>query len=78
MLSEASSKSYSSSMSPDDLLEHVLDRHQAGHAAVLVDHDRHVVAAGAELAQQHVEALRLGHEHRRAQHLAHVEFSSPA
>src|SRR6185437_3281038 len=33
----------------DDLLEDVLDRHQAGNAAVLVDHDGHVVAAAAEL-----------------------------
>ena len=29
----------------DDLLDHVLDGAQAGDAAVLVDHDRHVVAA---------------------------------
>src|SRR5690606_22257930 len=43
-----------------DLLEHVLDRHQSGHAAILVDHDRHVVARLAEFAQQHVELLRLG------------------
>ena len=43
----------------DDLLEHVLDRHEARHAAVFVDDDRDVVAVGAELAQQHVEALRL-------------------
>ena len=57
----------------DDLLEHVLDGDQAGHAAVLVHDDRHVVAAGAEFAQQHVQALGLGHEDRRAQHLAHVE-----
>src|SRR5690606_21309379 len=28
----------------DDLLEDVLDRHQARHAAVLVDHDREMVA----------------------------------
>ncbi len=58
----------------DDLLEHVLDRDQARDAAIFVDHDRHVVAARAELAQEHIEPLRLRHEHRRAQHLAHVEF----
>ena len=33
----------------DDLLEHVLDRDQPGDAAVLVDHDRDVVAVLAEL-----------------------------
>ena len=63
----------------DDLLEHVLDGHQAGDAAVLVDHDRHVVAvARGSRLQQHVQPLRFGDEHRRAQHLAHVELSSPA
>ena len=57
----------------DDLLQHVLDRDEARHAAVLVDDDRDVVAVGAELAQQHVEALRLRHEHRGPQRLAQVE-----
>ena len=57
----------------DDLLEHVLDRDEARHAAVLVDDDRDVVAVGAEVAQQHVEALRLGHEHGGPQRLAQVE-----
>jgi hypothetical protein len=50
----------------DDLLEHVLDGDQPGDAAELVDHDRQVVAVAAELAQQVVEALALGHEGRRA------------
>src|SRR5690606_17775150 len=40
----------------DDLLEHILDGHQARHAAVFVDDDGHVAVVGAELAQQHVEA----------------------
>ena len=57
----------------DDLLQDVLDRHQPAGAAVLVDDDRHVVARHAELAQQHVEALRLGDEYRRAQPGAQVE-----
>ncbi len=57
----------------DDLLEHVLDRDEPRHAAVFVDDDRDVVAVGAELAQQHVEALRLRHEHRRPQRVAQVE-----
>ena len=51
----------------DDLFEHVLDRDQTGDAAVFVDHDRHVVARLAELAQQHVEALGFGNQHRWAQ-----------
>ena len=54
----------------DDLLQHVLDGDQPGHAAVFVDHDRHVVARLAELAQQHVELLRFGDQHRRPQQLA--------
>ncbi len=58
----------------DDLLEHVLDCDQARHAAVLVDHDRHVVAVRAEFAQQHVQALGLGHENGGPQHVAHVEL----
>ena len=39
----------------DDLLEHVLDRHESCDAAVLVDHDCHVVAVGAKILEQHVE-----------------------
>ena len=35
----------------DDLLQNVLNRHQARHAAVFVDDDGHVVMVGAELAQ---------------------------
>ena len=46
---------------------------QAGHAAELVDHDRQVVAVAAELAQQVVQALALGHEGGRAQQRADVE-----
>ncbi len=57
----------------DDLLQHVLDGHQAGHAAVFVDDHGHVVVVGAELTQQHVEALGLGDEGRRAQQVADVE-----
>jgi hypothetical protein len=57
----------------DDLLEHVLDRHQARNATVLVDHDRHVVAVLAELAQQYVETLALRHHRRPAQQFADVE-----
>jgi hypothetical protein len=57
----------------DDLLDHVLDRDEPCHAAILVHDDRDVVAVGAEFLQQHVEALGLRHEDHGAQHLAHVE-----
>ena len=57
----------------DDLFQHVLDGHQASHAAVFVDHHGHVVVVGAELAQQHVEALGFRHEGGRAQQLLDVE-----
>src|SRR6478672_8102986 len=56
----------------DDLFQHVLDRDQAGDATIFVDHDRHVVARLAELAQQHVEFLRFGDQHGRAQEFAHA------
>ena len=42
-----------------NFLEHVLDSNQARNTAVLVDHDRHVVAVLPELSQQHVEPLAL-------------------
>ena len=57
----------------DDLLEDVLDRDQAGHAAVFVHDHRDVVAVGAEVAQQHVERLALRDEDRRPQAGADVE-----
>ena len=57
----------------DDLLQHVLDGDQAGHAAVFVNHNGHVIVVGAELAQQHIQALGLGHEGGRAQQVLDVE-----
>ena len=33
-----------------------------------------MIAVRAEFLEQHVERLGLGDEHRRPQHLAHVEF----
>ena len=57
----------------DDLLQHVLDRDEPRHAAVLVDDDRDVVAVGAEIAQEDVQALRFGHEHGGPQRLLEVE-----
>jgi len=61
----------------DDLFEHVLDGDEPCHAAELVDHDGQVVAVAAELAQQVVEALALGHEHGRAQQRADVQLGRP-
>ncbi|OQC37728.1 MAG: hypothetical protein BWX64_01949 [Acidobacteria bacterium ADurb.Bin051] len=49
----------------DDLLDQVLDRHQPRGAAVLVDHDRHLLPPGLELAQQLAERLGLRHEEGR-------------
>jgi hypothetical protein len=49
----------------DDLLEHVLDRHEAGRAAVLVDDDRRLDLPALKLAQQLGNALRLRRERRR-------------
>ena len=43
----------------DDLLEQVLDRHQAGGAAVLVDDDRDLHLLALELLQQLGHALGL-------------------
>ena len=44
-----------------------------GGVAELVDDDRQVVAVDAEVAQQVVQALRLGHEDRRPQQRAQVQ-----
>ena len=55
----------------DDLLEQVLHRDEPGGAAVLVDDDRHVELLGLHLAQELGDALRLGHEVRGPQALAH-------
>ena len=47
-------------------------RDQAGDRAVLVDQQRHVVAVALHLAQQSIERLGVGHEHRRTHHLGHL------
>jgi hypothetical protein len=60
----------------DDLFEDVLDGDHAGHPAVLVDDDREVVAARAEVLEQGIEALALGNEDRRSQHVAHAEAAA--
>ena len=45
----------------DDLLDEVLEGDDAGGAAVLVDDDRHLVAAGAQLGDEGVEVHGFGH-----------------
>ena len=56
-----------------DLLQHVLDGHETGHAPVLVHDDRHVVAPGLELAQQDVQPLALRNEDRGTHRVRQVE-----
>ncbi len=46
----------------DDLLQQILDRHDAGRAAILIHHDRHVHVALLHLLQQLVHLLRLRDE----------------
>ncbi len=48
----------------DDLFQNILERHDAGGAAELVDHDRQVTGAALKIAELAVERLRLGHERR--------------
>ena len=57
----------------DDLLEQVLERDDALHRPVLVDHDRHVLLRALELGQQREQALRLGHHRRRPHELLDVD-----
>ena len=49
----------------DDFLEEILDRHQPGGAAVLVDDDGDLDLLALELLQHLRHALGLGHERRR-------------
>ena len=61
----------------DDLLEQILDRDEAGRAAVLVDDDGDVHLALAQLGQQLVDALRLRDEVGRARDLASAAGGDP-
>ena len=49
----------------DDLLEQVLDRHQAGRSPVLVEDDRDVDLPTLEFVEEVVDRHRLGDEHGR-------------
>ena len=73
MLSSLSSKSYSSSMSPticSSTSSIVTSPETPPYSSTTI---AMWLRFGAELAQQHVEALRFGHEHRGAQRVAQVE-----
>ena len=54
-------RSCSSADLADEFLHEVLERRDSGGAAVFVDHDGHLVAASAQLAEQHVEFHGLRH-----------------
>ena len=53
----------------DDLLDHVLERDDPLHVAVLVDDDRHVLARPPELGQERGDVLGLRDDVRRPQDL---------
>lgn len=55
----------------DDFLQHVVQRHQTGKHAVLVDDDRLVHALVVEMPEHLHEGERLGNVHRLAQHRPH-------
>ena len=50
----------------DDLLEEILERDDAGRAAVLVDHDDHLRALPPHRREHGVERRGLGHERNAA------------
>ena len=58
----------------DDLLEHVLERDDPLHVAVLVDDDRHVLVRPPELVQERRDVLRLGDDVRRPQDLLDLDL----
>ena len=60
-----------------DLLQHILDRHQARHLAVFIHHDRHVGAGLAEFPQQHIQALAFRHAGGGADHFLQRGFVQP-
>ncbi len=55
----------------EELLDDVLEGHEAGGAAVLVDDDREVEAVALHLPQERGDPLGLGHEVRRTGQLGH-------
>ena len=57
----------------NDLLEHVFDSDEPGHAAKLVDHDGQVIAVATKFAQQVIEPFALRHKNGRPQQGADVQ-----
>ena len=49
----------------DDLLEQILHRHEARRAAVLVEHDRHVLLESLEVGEHLFDLARAGHDVHR-------------
>ena len=47
----------------DDLLQHILDRHQTGNTTIFINDKRHVIATTPEFLQQHVESFAFRYEH---------------
>ena len=62
----------------DDLLDDVLDRHQAFHLAVFVDHQRERRLAAAKRLELLVERRRVGHEPGRRHHRHDVDLGGVA
>src|SRR5215213_11841118 len=61
-----------------DLLQHVLERDDSLHRAVLVDHDRQVLVGAPKLRQQRAEVLRLGNHVRRADEVRELDGADAA
>ena len=47
---------------PDELFENILERDHTRHSAVFVDYDGQVFAVFLKVAEQHIQADRVGHE----------------
>lgn len=60
----------------DDLFDQILDGHQAVHAAIFVDHQRHMRALLLHLLQQNADRHRGRNIKQRAKHRAKREFSA--
>src|SRR3546814_6488481 len=62
---------WSSDVCSSDLFQHIFHGYQAGNSAMFVDHDGQMIAAAAEVVQQHIQAFGFRNEyggtHERAQ-----------
>ena len=59
------------------MLQNIFKGHQAGSAAVLVDHNRHMDALLAKFFQQAAQRFAFRHKHRLAQHAFQLELLRP-